>query len=52
MIVGIVSLCLAYVLSQFFRSFLAVLTGILGQDIGVTPDDLSTASGFGFCPLP
>ena len=48
MIAGIVSLCLAYVLSQFFRSFLAVLTGILGQDIGVTPDDLSTASGFWF----
>src|SRR5210317_190039 len=48
MIAGIVSLCLAYVLSQFFRSFLAVLTGILGQDIGVTPDDLSTASGLWF----
>lgn len=48
MIAGIISLCLAYVLSQFFRSFLAVLTGILGQDIGVTPDDLSTASGLWF----
>jgi predicted MFS family arabinose efflux permease len=48
MIAGIVSLCLAYVLSQFFRSFLAVLTGILGQDIGVIPDDLSTASGLWF----
>lgn len=48
MITGIISLCLAYVLSQFFRSFLAVLTGILGQDIGVTPDDLSTASGLWF----
>ena len=48
MIAGIVSLCLAYVLSQFFRSFLAVLTDILGQDIGVIPDDLSTASGFWF----
>ena len=48
MIAGIVSLCLAYVLSQFFRSFLAVLTGILGQDTGVTPDDLSTASGLWF----
>lgn len=48
MIAGIVSLCLAYVLSQFFRSFLAVLTGILSQDIGATPDDLSTASGLWF----
>jgi hypothetical protein len=48
MIAGIVSLCLAYMLSQFFRSFLAVLTGILGQDIGVIPDDLSTASGLWF----
>ena len=48
MITGIISLCLAYVLSQFFRSFLAVLTGILGQDIGVAPDDLSTASGLWF----
>ena len=48
MITGIISLCLAYVLSQFFRSFLAVLTGILGQDIGATPDDLSTASGLWF----
>ena len=48
MIAGIISLCLAYVLSQFFRSFLAVLTGILGQDIGATPDDLSTASGLWF----
>ena len=48
MITGIISLSLAYVLSQFFRSFLAVLTGILGQDIGATPDDLSTASGLWF----
>ena len=48
MIAGIFSLCLAYVLSQFFRSFLAVLTGILSQDIGATPDDLSTASGLWF----
>ena len=48
MIAGIVSLCLAYVLSQFFRSFLAVMTGILSQDIGATPDDLSTASGLWF----
>ena len=48
MIAGIVSLCLAYVLSQFFHNFLAVLTGILGQDIGVIPDDLSTASGLWF----
>jgi len=45
---GIVLLCLAYVLSQFFRSFLAVLTGVLWADLGVTPDDLALASGLWF----
>ena len=42
---GLVLLCLAYVLSQFFRAFLAVLTGALAQDIGAGPDDLATAVG-------
>jgi MFS family permease len=48
MAIGIVLLCLAYVLSQFFRSFLAVMTGVLAQDIGVTSDDLALASGLWF----
>ena len=46
--VGLITLCLAYVLSQFFRAFLAVLSGVLAQDIGTTPDDLSFASGLWF----
>ena len=45
---GLVVLCLAYVLSQFFRAFLAVLTADLGQDIGATPEDLAFASGLWF----
>ncbi|MBY6066032.1 MFS transporter [Leisingera aquaemixtae] len=45
---GLFLLCLAYVLSQFFRAFLAVLSGVLGQDIGAAPDDLAFASGLWF----
>ncbi|MEO3413481.1 MFS transporter [Roseovarius sp. CAU 1744] len=45
---GLTVLCLAYVLSQFFRAFLAVLSGVLAQDIGTTPDDLAFASGLWF----
>ncbi|MBQ4827417.1 MFS transporter [Leisingera sp. HS039] len=45
---GLVLLCLAYVLSQFFRAFLAVLSSVLGQDIGAAPDDLAFASGMWF----
>ena len=45
---GILLLGLAYVLSQFFRAFLAVLTPALGLDIGATPDDLAFASGLWF----
>ncbi len=41
-------LCFAYVLSQFFRSFLAVLTQVLEVDIGTTPEDLAFASGLWF----
>lgn len=48
MTAGIAVLTLAYVLSQFFRAFLAVLTPVLGHDIGATPDDLADASGFWF----
>ncbi|UWQ79621.1 MFS transporter [Leisingera sp. S132] len=45
---GLILLCLAYVLSQFFRAFLAVLSGVLGQDIGAAPDDLAFASSLWF----
>lgn len=45
---GLILLCLAYVLSQFFRAFLAVLSTILERDIGTTPDDLAFASGLWF----
>ena len=54
---GILLLGLAYVLSQFFRAFLAVLAGPLEMDIGTTPDDLAFASGLWFltfaaCQIP
>lgn len=45
---GIFLLGTAYVLSQFFRAFLAVLTSVLETDIGATPDDLAGASGLWF----
>ncbi|MFK7751941.1 MAG: MFS transporter [Sedimentitalea sp.] len=45
---GLILLCLAYVLSQFFRAFLAVLAGVLERDIGVSADDLAQASGLWF----
>ena len=46
--VGIIVLCVAYVLSQFFRSFLAVLSSLLANDIGAQPDDLAYALGLLF----
>ncbi len=45
---GLVVLCLAYVLSQFFRAFLAVLSLDLARDIGASPEDLAFASGLWF----
>lgn len=45
---GFFLLSLAYVLSQFYRAFLAVLTDVLGADVGAAPDDLATASGLWF----
>ncbi|MFV0513894.1 MAG: MFS transporter [Jhaorihella sp.] len=45
---GLIVLCLAYVLSQFFRAFLAVLSTPLARDIGAGPEDLATASGLWF----
>jgi predicted MFS family arabinose efflux permease len=54
---GIASLVAAYVLSQFYRAFLAVLSPVLLADLGATPDDLATASGvwflaFAACQIP
>ena len=45
---GIFILVLGYVLSQFYRAFLAVLTPVLFTDIGAEPDELSLASGLWF----
>ena len=45
---GLILLALAYVLSQFFRAFLAVLTGPLEAELGITPDVFATASGYWF----
>ena len=45
---GILFLLFGYVLSQFYRSFLAVLTPILELEIGATAADLSFASGIWF----
>jgi MFS family permease len=48
MTAGLALLILAYVLSQFFRAFLAVLAPVLGAEIGATPADLAFASGVWF----
>ncbi len=45
---GIILLALSYVLSQFFRAFLAVLSGPLETDLGTGPDELAVASGLWF----
>jgi len=45
---GIAALCVAYVLSQFYRSFLAVLVPHLSRDLAMGPGDLATASGVWF----
>lgn len=45
---GIVLLAFAYVLSQFFRAFLAVLSPFLQTDIGAGPEELAFASGLWF----
>ncbi len=46
--VGLFLLSLAYILSQFYRAFLAVMTDVLAEDIGAAPDDLAMASGLWF----
>ena len=48
MYAGITALMMGYVLSQFYRAFLAVLTPVLIADLGVTAADLASASGWLF----
>ncbi len=45
---GIFFLVIAYVLSQFYRAFLAVLTPVLSRDIGASAQDLALSSGLWF----
>lgn len=45
---GIVLLLFAYVLSQFYRSFLAVLSPVLSSELGMTASALSYASAAWF----
>jgi len=45
---GIAALTVAYVLSQFYRTFLAVLTPVLMTELDATKADLSAASGAWF----
>ena len=46
--IGIAALLLAYVLSQFYRAFLAVLSPVLGVELGAMPEDLALSSGLWF----
>ena len=46
--IGIAALVLAYVLSQFYRAFLAVMSPVLTDDLGVTAAELASASGWWF----
>jgi MFS family permease len=45
---GLAALTVAYMLSQFYRAFLAVLTPALTVELGATKADLSMASGAWF----
>lgn len=46
--IGIASLVAAYVLSQFYRAFLAVLAPVLKAELGASAEDLAAASGLWF----
>lgn len=46
--IGIAALILAYVLSQFYRAFLAVLAPILAADLNANAEELAQASGWWF----
>lgn len=45
---GIAALILSYVLSQFYRAFLAVLAPVLAADLNASPEALAQASGWWF----
>ena len=45
---GLLALLFGYVMSQFYRACLAVLTPVLNNEIGATAADLSLASGLWF----
>lgn len=45
---GIIALTLGYMLSQFYRAFLAVLSSTLQAEVGATPGDLALSSGMWF----
>lgn len=46
--IGIASLVAAYVLSQFYRAFLAVLSPVLKMELRASAEDLAAASGLWF----
>jgi len=45
---GLIALALAYVFSQFYRSFLSVITPQLTEDLGADKGELSLAAGIWF----
>ena len=45
---GIISLALAYIMSQFYRSFLAVLAPVLSTELGMSNNAMSQALGAWF----
>ncbi len=45
---GVICLMATYLLSQFYRVFLAVLTPVLEAELGLSKADLATASGMWF----
>ncbi|MEL6968018.1 MAG: MFS transporter [Pseudomonadota bacterium] len=45
---GLIALALAYIMSQFYRSFLAVLTPDLTRDLGMSNNEMSQALGAWF----
>ncbi|KTF07683.1 major facilitator transporter, partial [marine sediment metagenome] len=45
---GLASLVLGYMLSQFYRAFLAVLAPTLRDQLGATAGDLALSSGLWF----
>src|SRR5918995_7130700 len=46
--VTLVTLCTAYILSQFYRSFLAIVASNLTDELGLGPAELGALSGIWF----